>query len=238
MRRDINTSDLVQKYGEGYSMNELSKTYFCSITLIKNRLKSVGVSIRGHKDYKTDRVSQRIRENQTGALNSNYKGGQQTFVCAGCGKVCKSYKSTAHSLKYCSNKCQMKHAPTTKGRPCPESLKEINRKNMIKRRVNGEFSNWLGTGIERKIENWLLFNNIIYIKEYAYKLGVADFWLPESNIIIECDGDYWHSIKEKHKKDVVQTSFLENNDYVVLRFSEKKINKEFDMCVEEIVSNT
>ena len=34
------------------------------------------------------------------------------------------------------------------------------------------------TNIERLIENQLLFNNVLYVKQFKYEHGVADFWLP------------------------------------------------------------
>ena len=92
------------------------------------------------------------------------------------------------------------------------------------------------TSIERKIENWLLFNNILYIKQFEYKFGLADFWLPENNIIVECDGDYWHSLSGCKERDKRQTEWLENNDFNVLRFTETNIKNNFNVCIGEIES--
>jgi len=73
------------------------------------------------------------------------------------------------------------------------------------------------SSLEKYVENQLLFHNILYIKQYVYKLGIADFWLPEINMIIEVDGDYWHNRPEVKERDNRQTKWLEENDYTVIR---------------------
>ena len=90
------------------------------------------------------------------------------------------------------------------------------------------------TKIEKMVENMLLFNNILYVKQFKYELGVADFWLPNSNLIIECDGDYWHSLPGYSERDENQTSWLENNDFFVLRFAENQIRNNFNSVQSEI----
>ena len=77
-------------------------------------------------------------------------------------------------------------------------------------------------------DNQLLFNNILYVKQYRYKLGIADFWLPETNTIIECDGDYWHNLPNAVIRNKKQTKWLEENDYTVYRFWEHDIKNDAD----------
>lgn len=48
------------------------------------------------------------------------------------------------------------------------------------------------TGIERKVENFLIENRINYIPKFRSGLEI-DFYLPDHNIGIECDGLYYHS---------------------------------------------
>jgi very-short-patch-repair endonuclease len=108
------------------------------------------------------------------------------------------------------------------GKTMSSQQKEKIRKAVIKNMNDGKV-NTRDTSIEKLIENKLLFNNITYIKQYPYELGVADFWLPEYNIIIECDGDYWHSLPHIKTKDVKKTEWLQDNEYLVYRLSEKAI---------------
>ena len=81
---------------------------------------------------------------------------------------------------------------------------------------------------------------IDYIQQY--KLSVIgryyDFYLPEYNILIECDGDYWHADPKKYKKEDLNATQKRNMrvdeqknkyaimyGYVLLRFWEKDIYK-------------
>jgi very-short-patch-repair endonuclease len=114
-----------------------------------------------------------------------------------------------------------------------EELKIKNREKTIKQHENGTFKKY-DTNIERKIENYFLFNDVLYVKQYPYKLGIADFWLPESNTIVECDGDYWHGLPNYKERDKKQTKWLLEHDYRVLRFSESKILNNFDSVISKI----
>lgn len=49
----------------------------------------------------------------------------------------------------------------------------------------------------------------------------ADFYLPEKNLIIECDGEYWHRNKTEH--DQKRDEFLKGLGYKILRLSEENI---------------
>jgi len=93
------------------------------------------------------------------------------------------------------------------------------------------------TSIERIMKNNLLFRGILYVKQYHYKLGVADFWLPETNTIIECDGLYWHNREKDKKRDIKQTMWLEKNNYIVFRFSDKDILSDINKCLDMMCKN-
>lgn len=113
------------------------------------------------------------------------------------------------------------------------STREKHRKNMIYKMKNGIISNE-DTQPERLVENYLLFNDILYLKQFRYDLGVADFWIPEENIIIECDGEYWHKQPNISKRDSIQTKWLEDNDYIVYRFTDKEIKDSVEECLASI----
>src|SRR5690606_36201745 len=60
------------------------------------------------------------------------------------------------------------------------------------------------TPIERTIENLLKVNNIKYIHDKLLADSKSkfrpDFLIPSCNLIVECDGLYWHSDKFKDRK--------------------------------------
>jgi very-short-patch-repair endonuclease len=50
---------------------------------------------------------------------------------------------------------------------------------------------------------------------------LADFYVPGKCLVIECDGDYWHSQRVAH--DGKRDAFLRGQGYGVLRLSERSI---------------
>lgn len=89
------------------------------------------------------------------------------------------------------------------------------------------------TGIERKIEEFLIENNIKFISKFREGLEI-DFFLPDFNIGIECDGLYYHSygtfsfgkdkkyFKNRHYDK--QKLFKENHNIDVIFIWENEIN--------------
>src|SRR5208337_2256081 len=69
------------------------------------------------------------------------------------------------------------------------------------------------TKIEIITENWLKENNITYEKHKLFYLKEnrrhqVDFYIPLYDIVIECDGDYWHSLPRAKKLDPLIDSSL------------------------------
>lgn len=63
------------------------------------------------------------------------------------------------------------------------------------------------TSIEVEVERQLKELGINYEKQkkcYNRTLGrsfVIDFWLPDNHVMIECNGDYWHNLESRKKRD-------------------------------------
>lgn len=88
----------------------------------------------------------------------------------------KEFKQLPHRKKFCSTSCNSKH-----------NLKTINSKEPKKK----------DTLPELLFKNMLEANNISYVyqKSIIWKKGWKkwyDFYLPDSNLLIEIDGTYWH----------------------------------------------
>ena len=90
------------------------------------------------------------------------------------------------------------------------------------------------TSIELKMQNILTKNNIIFSKHrlLLYKYQVDLFIEP--NIIIECDGDYWHNRPDMKERDRIKDIALKNAGYTILRFWEHKINTNISECFTKI----
>lgn len=90
------------------------------------------------------------------------------------------------------------------------------------------------TIIERLIENELIKRGIPYTKQVAL-LGVTlvDFLLPR-DIIIYCDGEYWHNKTNVKHRDANQNFILTFYGYKVFRFTGIEIKKSPTKCINKI----
>ncbi len=84
------------------------------------------------------------------------------------------------------------------------------------------------TSIEVKIQNFLKqlrmeFFTHQYMKiEHGYQ---CDILIPSKNLVIECDGDYWHKYPVGLEKDHIRTEELIDKGFKVLRLWERDIRK-------------
>ncbi len=83
------------------------------------------------------------------------------------------------------------------------------------------------TSIEVKLQNYLKqlgieFYTHQYIKEieHAYQ---CDIFIPSKNLIIECDGNYWHNYPLGNEVDILRNQELIDAGYRILRFWESEI---------------
>jgi len=84
----------------------------------------------------------------------------------------------------------------------------------------------IDTSIERKFEIFLKEKSINYI--HPFNLGnrfQCDFYLPSLNLIVECDGTYWHSRPDMKKRDKAKDAYAKKCGFNMLRLAEKQINK-------------
>lgn len=66
---------------------------------------------------------------------------------------------------------------------------------------------------------------------------VADVLLPHGKLVIECDGDYWHSRPGALERDVRKDSYLEANGYRVLRLGERVIKAITKEGLRELIAD-
>lgn len=85
------------------------------------------------------------------------------------------------------------------------------------------------TSIEIKVQKILSKNNIDFIKHWKLDGYEYDLYLPNLNILIECDGDYWHgrglcvselneAQKNTRKNDRLKDDIANKNNIKLLRF--------------------
>ncbi|MFJ5789217.1 DUF559 domain-containing protein [Lysinibacillus sp. NPDC093712] len=103
------------------------------------------------------------------------------------------------------------------------------------------------TSIERTIESFLLEESIPY--KYSFILDGAqfDFHIVGTNILIECDGDFWHgnpkfystfySVQKRIKaRDIEKNQIAAANGFRLLRFWEDDIKNDFENVKKRIIN--
>lgn len=80
------------------------------------------------------------------------------------------------------------------------------------------------TSIEYIVYTFLKSKGIIFEKQKVINdRFIVDVYIPELNLIIECDGSYWHSLDRVMKKDKAENAYLKKCGFNLLRFSEEEI---------------
>ena len=169
--------------------------------------------------------------------------------------VCRRFLPKNPHQIYCSKKCADIGKTKVKGKEhhlynqkeikcdncgktiyaCPASIK-MYKHHFCSRRCLGVYTMSHQTNpssIEKKLANYLIENKISFICQFKYKLGIADFFI-KPNLIIECDGIYWHNLPEVKARDKRQTLYLEKEGYTVLHLWEEEINNNIDSCFKKI----
>lgn len=202
-------------------------------------------------------------------LMSNIQSEKIETSCLNCEKV---FKITRHHLchkrgKYCCKKCFYAHRKLTtkftvlKCSYCNKEFK-VNEKRVIwyRKKYGENVFKYCSkkctnlstdkTSIEKIIENILLKNNISYTyNEFKIENFTYDFLINNTNILIECDGEYWHNRnlvydntidttkKSTTNKDLRKTRAAINKNFILLRFKEFDIIYSPDIIEDIILSN-
>lgn len=96
------------------------------------------------------------------------------------------------------------------------------------------------TNIEKRVQKILFENEIDFIKHFILDGYEFDLFLPKMNILIECDGDYWHGKGLANSElnetqlttrgnDSIKNQIAKDNNIILLRFWGSDIKKkDFD----------
>lgn len=89
------------------------------------------------------------------------------------------------------------------------------------------------TDIELIVEATLQELGIEYKSQKQIGRWRVDFYVPSENLVIECDGDYWHSIPEVQERDSRKDAYLTQQGYNILRLLGSQIHAgELDALIE------
>jgi very-short-patch-repair endonuclease len=92
------------------------------------------------------------------------------------------------------------------------------------------------TRIETKLYMELERRGVTFVRQQVIDgLWVVDALVPGARMVIECDGEYWHSLPGAAERDKKKDTYLTSRGYKVFRFPEAAINADVKECVQRIV---
>ena len=203
------SGEVCEKYSQGSSIVSLSREYGVSQTIIKRTLVSNRVPIRTHGDstrmgrYAITRpaeqdvheVQKMYQDEMTPKEISEHYGVSIPTIH----RYLKRHGITKRGYR------ESRHIAMKKGR--------IKFKDTLPERMFAEYCDRKG------------------IKYYQQFFGVSgtnhpyDFYIPSMKLIVEVDGDYWHSSQEQKNKDAYYTEMAQKAGYNIIRLSETDIMK-------------
>lgn len=123
------------------------------------------------------------------------------------------------------------HTTWNKGRNWTEEEKENIRKGVLKSGKYGLNTITCGipTSIEIKVCQQFEDHGIRYVYQKPICNGhfIVDFYLPEYQLVVECNGDYWHSRPERQERDRKLEEYVLSKGKDILWLWEHEINDEW-----------
>lgn len=113
--------------------------------------------------------------------------------------------------------------------------RDILSKAIIERLRNGKMTKMCDTKPERMFESLLIELGVSYTKQFLIQHGrigidrfrhCYDFYIEGTNVIIEIDGDYWHSLPATKDRDKLCEEIAINKGYIVLRFLQSELEND------------
>jgi len=140
----------------------------------------------------------------------------------------KKKMSEAHKGKIFSEETKIKMSLAKKGEKSSMFGKHFSEETKQKLKIaRAKQQRTIISSIELKIQNFLKQLGIEYFTHQYIKIEhgyQCDILIPAMNLVIECDGDYWHKYPIGKDIDHVRTKELIEKGFKVLRLWEFEIN--------------
>jgi len=91
------------------------------------------------------------------------------------------------------------------------------------------------TSIEIAIQQALDKLEIKYEAHKVIGYLTVDLYIPELNLVVECDGDYWHNLPEQKHADMRRDYWLRSQGFRVARIWEKEINESAMTTIKKVL---
>ena len=110
-----------------------------------------------------------------------------------------------------------------------EEYKTIQRNRTVNHLIRNPMHR-ANTAPELKCKDFLTSNGIMFTHQFVLKnpltsdLWTFDFYLHDRNILLEIDGEYWHTFRDQHNRDRIKDKLAASLGYTVLRISDQNLN--------------
>lgn len=122
------------------------------------------------------------------------------------------------------------------------NLTEEQRNNRSKKRVEYLSNNKnirSNTSIEKKFMEFLNKNNIDYIHQYPIHATsgswLYDFYLPTFNLLVELDGEFWHSTLIAINRDKIKNKIAKEHNKILARISSNHLDFNIIFKTQDII---
>lgn len=92
------------------------------------------------------------------------------------------------------------------------------------------------SSIEFAVEAELARREINFVPQKKMAQFVCDFYVPHLKLVIECDGDYWHSKPEVAARDKRKDAWLTSHGQKIVRLKEHEIKKDCAAAVDRALA--
>lgn len=146
-------------------------------------------------------------------------------------KECQRERSVYRSVylkhpKFCSKKCSDDSKIDHIFRICRACKRNFRLTNSALKRGRGSFCTWEcykkykgESSLELLVRQQLEKLNEPFQQEMKIGKFRADFYLPKRNLVIECDGEYWHMDQKARLRDQRKDKLMGKLGYSILRLS-------------------
>ena len=117
--------------------------------------------------------------------------------------------------------------PWIKGKHHTEKTKEKIRQKTLQQYKDGSIKS-ISKG-EKRIFSFLKENNFNVQQQKCIERKMFDLFIPELNMLIEYDGDYWHSKPDRIENDKLKNNIAIRNNFRLIRIKEKNENFVWDI---------
>src|ERR1700761_2931330 len=91
------------------------------------------------------------------------------------------------------------------------------------------------TSIEQKLHDAFVDKGWEFeMHQTFYGKWQPDFVFPDKRVVVQADGDYWHSLPIAKKRDREFNKRAESDGWIVCRYSEHIIHRDLEWCIRDV----